>query len=347
MSYPYKFYSSRENLVSGLSQNIVSTNKGFFDDTRNISEICLNYKGRTVIGYEDTWSVFKFAVGGNYKKQIFVYIGKELSEALHKLDPIKVCCKSDSIRRVFASSKVLKSYLEDNRFYDEGLNIQRFLKHEWIYHTIQFDEVSDDKWLSKSDAKKYMEYLADFTDQLIYDLIHIKNFNLNNLDFKSKEEIERTVKKVPGWVNDVLKGGLRAGAALLTGGLLANISIPDFGDAIPDLDLDADLDIDTSNLIGSNFDTSSISDVDIDLDPSDNFVSNDYSAISFMGAPNDGTYTNTGQTVSVRSDSGTVYNNISVFLHHGKKYIDFKNHWFEMSGSGFFSFLGNGYKILR
>lgn len=80
---------------------------------------------------------------------------------------------------------------------------------------------------------------------------------------------------------------------------------------------------------------------------SDDTYSTGYgSEISFLGkAPNDGTYTRTGSTVSVYTEEGHPKGTFSVYLHHGKRYIDFNNTWICIQGKSRFGYCGNWYVI--
>ncbi len=154
----------------------------------------------------------------------------------------------------------------------------------------------------------------------------------SKLKYRPAEEIRKENKELPEWVSQALKFGLklgvRAGFAIIGGIIGANIF--NNGDFDGDFDFDFDGDCDFSG--GLDIDTSTF-----DFDSSN---------ISFMGAPNDGSYLSSGQSVDIRSDSGVLYDNIKVFYHNGQKYLDFKNQWIKLPGSGFFHLLGSNYKIL-
>lgn len=62
-------------------------------------------------------------------------------------------------------------------------------------------------------------------------------------------------------------------------------------------------------------------------------------------APNDGTFSRTSYTVSVYSESGNPKGVYAVYLHHGKRYIDFDNTWICIQGKSRFGYCGNWYVI--
>lgn len=62
-------------------------------------------------------------------------------------------------------------------------------------------------------------------------------------------------------------------------------------------------------------------------------------------APNDGTYTRTSSSVSVYTQEGHPKGSFSVYLHHGKRYIDFNNTWICIQGKNRFGYCGNWYVI--
>lgn len=62
-------------------------------------------------------------------------------------------------------------------------------------------------------------------------------------------------------------------------------------------------------------------------------------------APNDGTYMRTGYSVSVYTEGGAPKGSFSVYLHHGKRYIDFYNTWICIQGKSRFGYCGNWYVI--
>ena len=62
-------------------------------------------------------------------------------------------------------------------------------------------------------------------------------------------------------------------------------------------------------------------------------------------APNDGTYTRTGSSVSIYTESGHSKGTFAVYLHHGKRYIDFNNTWICIQGKSRFGYRGNWYVI--
>ena len=64
-----------------------------------------------------------------------------------------------------------------------------------------------------------------------------------------------------------------------------------------------------------------------------------------ISAPNDGSYTRTQYSVSVYTDSGHFKGKYSIYLHKGKKYIDFCNTWICIQGKSRFGYSGNWYVI--
>lgn len=62
-------------------------------------------------------------------------------------------------------------------------------------------------------------------------------------------------------------------------------------------------------------------------------------------APNDGTYLKTSSSVSVFNENGHPKGTFSVYLHNGKRYIDFYNTWICIQGKRRFAFRGNWYVI--
>lgn len=62
-------------------------------------------------------------------------------------------------------------------------------------------------------------------------------------------------------------------------------------------------------------------------------------------APRDGYYSKTSQSVTIYHESGHCVGTFSVYLHKGKKYIDFRNNWVCIQGKQRFAFQGNSYII--
>ena len=62
-------------------------------------------------------------------------------------------------------------------------------------------------------------------------------------------------------------------------------------------------------------------------------------------APNDGTYSKTSSFVSVFNENGHPKGTFAVYLHHGKRYIDFNNTWICIQGKSRFGYCGNWYVI--
>lgn len=67
--------------------------------------------------------------------------------------------------------------------------------------------------------------------------------------------------------------------------------------------------------------------------------------INFQGASNDGTYTKTSYSVSIYTESGHPKGVYAVYLHHGKRYINFNNTWICIQGESRFGYCGNWYVI--
>lgn len=60
---------------------------------------------------------------------------------------------------------------------------------------------------------------------------------------------------------------------------------------------------------------------------------------------NDGTYSATSQSVSVYTENGHPKGSFTVYLYHGKKYINFQNTWICIQGKSRFGHNGNWYVI--
>lgn len=67
--------------------------------------------------------------------------------------------------------------------------------------------------------------------------------------------------------------------------------------------------------------------------------------LCMAAAPNNGTYTKTSSSVSVFTESGHPKGTFAVYLHHGKRYIDFHNTWICIQGKKRFGYSGNWYVI--
>ena len=71
-----------------------------------------------------------------------------------------------------------------------------------------------------------------------------------------------------------------------------------------------------------------------------------YSAnVCIASAPNDGTYTRTSYSVSIYTEDGHPKGVYAVYMHHGKRYIDFNNTWICIQGKSRFGYCGNWYVI--
>lgn len=80
-----------------------------------------------------------------------------------------------------------------------------------------------------------------------------------------------------------------------------------------------------------------------DVASSGNFTGNIATAAA---APrNDGSYTRTSRTVTIVSENGNPKGTFHIYLHHGKKYIQFQNDWVCIEGKRRFSHNGNWYVI--
>lgn len=78
------------------------------------------------------------------------------------------------------------------------------------------------------------------------------------------------------------------------------------------------------------------------------FLPDNQSLITFKTeahAPNNGSYSKTSQSVTIYSESGHCVGSFSIYLHQGKKYIDFRNTWVCIQGKQRFGFQGNWYII--
>ena len=62
-------------------------------------------------------------------------------------------------------------------------------------------------------------------------------------------------------------------------------------------------------------------------------------------APNNGTYSRTGCSVSVYAESGHPKGVYAVYLHHGRRYINFNNTWICIQSKSRFWYCGNWYVI--
>lgn len=67
--------------------------------------------------------------------------------------------------------------------------------------------------------------------------------------------------------------------------------------------------------------------------------------VCMASAPNDGTYTRTNYSVSIYTENGHPKGTYAVYLHHGKRYIDFNNTWICIQGKSRFGYCGNWYVI--
>lgn len=85
-------------------------------------------------------------------------------------------------------------------------------------------------------------------------------------------------------------------------------------------------------------------DVDSDFDTDDTDDRQGHE-ITFGQAKNDGTYIHTSDTVNVQCVGGLNKGDFDVFKHKGQMYIDFKDHWIQITKNGFFSYGGNKYYV--
>lgn len=67
--------------------------------------------------------------------------------------------------------------------------------------------------------------------------------------------------------------------------------------------------------------------------------------ICYAAAPNNGTFSRTSYSVNVYTQEGHPKGSFSVYLHHGKRYIDFNNTWICIQGKNRFGYCGNWYVI--
>ena len=61
--------------------------------------------------------------------------------------------------------------------------------------------------------------------------------------------------------------------------------------------------------------------------------------------PNDGSYTRTSSSVKVYTESGHKKGTFPIYLHKGKRYIDFDDKWICIQGKRRFFYRGNWYII--
>lgn len=64
-----------------------------------------------------------------------------------------------------------------------------------------------------------------------------------------------------------------------------------------------------------------------------------------VSAPNDGSYTRTNKSVRVYTESGHDKGSFAVYLHQGRKFIDFNDTWVCIQGKARFAYKGNWYVI--
>lgn len=64
-----------------------------------------------------------------------------------------------------------------------------------------------------------------------------------------------------------------------------------------------------------------------------------------MQAKNNGSYSATSRSVNVYTESGHPKGSFTVYLHKGKKYINFQNSWICIEGKSRFAHNGNWYVI--
>ena len=69
------------------------------------------------------------------------------------------------------------------------------------------------------------------------------------------------------------------------------------------------------------------------------------SSVMMSALSDDGSYTKTGQTVSVYTETGHSKGSYAVYLHDGKRYIKFYNTWICIQGKSRFAYNGNWYVI--
>ena len=74
-------------------------------------------------------------------------------------------------------------------------------------------------------------------------------------------------------------------------------------------------------------------------------IADSHGNICVAAAPNNGTYMRTSSSVSVYSESGHPKGSFAVYLHKGKRYIDFNNTWICIQGKKRFAYRGNWYVI--
>lgn len=69
------------------------------------------------------------------------------------------------------------------------------------------------------------------------------------------------------------------------------------------------------------------------------------SCYATMQAKNNGSYLKTSRTVNIYAESGNPKGTFSVYLHQGRKYINFQNSWICIEGKSRFAHNGNWYII--
>ncbi len=168
----------------------------------------------------------------------------------------------------------------------------------------------------------------------------LENFDINRAYLVKRPEthVAPTRKssgrnQMPEWARDLINGSVRIGIKMAGSFIGANI----------------DSNFDIGNVDFGNFDSGDVGDIgDFDTNVDGDFdydSDNDYNHISFGHAPNDGTYTNSGQSVTIQVAGGNNKGSYDVYYHHGDKYIDFQNQWVKIQGKTRFHLNGNDYII--
>ena len=267
----------------------------------------------------------------SYTETYFV-VGEKIVNILRELGMLTNIYTKESAQKAFSSYPSIWEVLRTNCFDESnwGVDCNYICKRSDKFGTLK------DKYLSETGIERSKE-LSLFIDKL---LIELQNVRIDTSILEKKPESTQTNLDVqlPPWLKrTIMYGGVFA-LKFAARSIGQNIDVQ-----IPDFDIDVDVDIDIESDVDFDIDATDTSSMESSvLDNNDSTSSN----IVFQKAPNDGTYTDSGNIVTVRSDSGVKYNDIHVFYHNGQKWLDFKNHWIKPSASGFFSYKGVGYKVL-
>ena len=295
-----------------------------------------------------------------YTHKFYAFVGIDMVNKLSRLKFLAKACEPASLSYL---PERVREFIEDKNFTAYSGDYRELkLESDCVY----IDYSGDSKYLSDDSLYKISRSLIYIINTLLLSLkTELNGEQLKSLKYKPIEQIKKETRIMHPWVADILKASVRAGVSILGGMIGAQIAMDfDIGDGIDfdscnlnisgtDFDFDIDTDTDTGDyepLLGDNNLDEDVSQLDseysVDTDE-DNTVQASSNNVAFMGAQNDGTYSQTGQTVDIRSDGGKMYNDVKVYTHNGQKYIDFKDHFIKLPASGFFYYLANGYKIIN